>query len=110
MRKDGGIKVIYEAIDKLGKRHQHHIKRYDPKEGRDNERRLTGLHETSSAHKFSHGVAHRGCSIRSPRQCAEDGRGYLEDRRPSSNCDPYTVTEVITQTVCLDQKDDSDSK
>ena len=73
MRQDGGIKAIYGAIEKLGKRHSYHIKRYDPKDGRDNERRLTGHHETSSVHEFSHGVAHRGCSIRVPRQCAEDG-------------------------------------
>lgn len=30
----------------------------------DNERRLTGAHETSSIHDFSAGVANRGCSIR----------------------------------------------
>ena len=33
----------------------------------------------------------RGCSIRIPRECAEERKGYLEDRRPSSNCDPYQV-------------------
>ena len=59
--------------------------------GKDNERRLTGLHETSSIHNFSSGVANRGCSIRIPRSCAEERKGYLEDRRPSSNCDPYKV-------------------
>ena len=69
-----------------------HIKAYDPNEGKDNERRLTGLHETSSIHDFSAGVANRGCSIRIPRGVAEDKKGYLEDRRPSSNCDPYQVS------------------
>ena len=64
---------------------------YDPNEGKDNERRLTGLHETSSIHDFSAGVANRGSSIRIPRDVAEKGYGYLEDRRPSSNCDPYSV-------------------
>ena len=59
----------------------------------DNERRLTGAHETSSIHNFSAGVANRGCSIRIPREVAEQGYGYLEDRRPSSNCDPYSVSE-----------------
>ena len=67
--------------------------------------RLTGYHETSSVHQFSSGVAHRGASIRIPRQCAEDGKGYLEDRRPSSNCDPYRVTEAIARTVCLNATD-----
>ena len=85
----------------------------------DNERRLTGLHETSSIHDFSAGVANRGSSIRIPRDVAEKGYGYLEDRRPSSNCDPYSVmlhwdtpysnpnfsqvTEVIVRTVCLNE-------
>ena len=80
------------AIDKLSRHHIRHIKAYDPHEGKDNERRLAGANETSSIHDFSAGVANRGCSIRIPRECAEDRRGYLEDRRPSSNCDPYQVS------------------
>ncbi len=63
--------------------------------GKDNERRLTGLHETSSIHDFSAGVANRGCSIRIPRTVAEERKGYLEDRRPSSNCDPYQVNNIF---------------
>merc|ERR1712156_122814 len=89
MRVKGGIKAIEAAIDKLSRHHVRHIKAYDPNEGKDNERRLTGAHETSSIHDFSAGVANRGCSIRIPREVAEKGYGYLEDRRPSSNCDPY---------------------
>jgi len=103
MRKPGGIKAIESAIDQLSKHHIRHIKAYDPREGKDNERRLTGAHETSSIHDFSAGVANRGCSIRIPRDVAEQGYGYLEDRRPSSNCDPYSVTRVIVQTVCLNE-------
>jgi hypothetical protein len=66
--------------------------------GKDNERRLTGRHETSSIHDFSAGVANRGCSIRIPREVAENKCGYFEDRRPSSNCDPYLVniSEAVT--------------
>ena len=94
MRQDGGLVDIEAAIDKLSRHHIRHIKAYDPNEGKDNERRLTGLHETSSIHDFSAGVANRGCSIRIPRGVAEDKKGYLEDRRPSSNCDPYQVTFV----------------
>ena len=91
MRKEGGMKVIEAAIDNLSRNHKRHIMAYDPNEGKDNERRLTGLHETSSIHDFSAGVANRGSSIRIPRDVAEQGYGYLEDRRPSSNCDPYSV-------------------
>jgi glutamine synthetase len=68
MRVKGGIKAIESAIDKLSRHHVRHIKAYDPNEGKDNERRLTGAHETSSIHDFSAGVANRGCSIRIPRE------------------------------------------
>ena len=97
------FREIEKAIEKLSKHHVRHIKAYDPREGKDNERRLTGHHETSSIHDFSAGVANRGSSIRIPRQVAEDGMGYLEDRRPSSNCDPYAVTEVLVRTTVLDE-------
>merc|ERR1712193_110934 len=103
MRKPGGMKAIEGAIERMSKNHVRHIKAYDPREGKDNERRLTGAHETSSIHDFSAGVANRGCSIRIPREVAEQGYGYLEDRRPSSNCDPYSVTRVIVQTICLNE-------
>ena len=36
-------------------------------------------------------------------QVAGEGKGYLEDRRPSSNCDPYAVTERIVKTTILEQ-------
>lgn len=49
------------------------------------------------------GVAHRGASIRIPRGVSDDGCGYFEDRRPSSNCDPYSVVEAILRTVCLNE-------
>merc|ERR1712073_76888 len=103
MRQPGGLTEIESAIYKLSRHHIRHIKAYYPNEGKDNERRLTGLHETSSIHDFSAGVANRGCSIRIPRDCAEKKCGYLEDRRPSSNCDPYQVTEVLVKTCCLDE-------
>jgi len=102
MREENGMDVIQSAIDKLAGQHMRHIKAYDPKEGKDNERRLTGHHETSSIHDFSAGIANRGCSIRIPRQVSTDGKGYLEDRRPSSNCDPYSVTEALVRTCVLE--------
>lgn len=101
MREEGGLAHIKEAIERLSKKHLEHIRMYDPNEGGDNARRLTGRHETSSINDFSSGVANRGASIRIPRQVGEDGYGYLEDRRPSSNCDPYRVTEAIIRTTVL---------
>ena len=66
--------------------------------GSGNEERMTGLHETADYHKFSYGVANRGCSIRIPRTTEANKKGYFEDRRPSSNMDPYVVTSWIYQT------------
>jgi len=106
MRQPGGKEVIYKAIEKLEKRHNLHIKAYDPQGGRDNLRRLTGLHETSSVMDFSYGTANRGCSIRIPRLVDDHGCGYFEDRRPSSNCDPYAVTDVFVRTTILDETGD----
>uniref|UniRef100_A0A094ZXA3 Glutamine synthetase n=1 Tax=Schistosoma haematobium TaxID=6185 RepID=A0A094ZXA3_SCHHA len=96
-----GLQAIEDAIEKLSHKHMEHIQCYDPKHGLDNQRRLTGSHETSSINDFSSGVANRGSSIRIPRQVAENGCGYLEDRRPSSNCDPYMVTRMLVETTCL---------
>jgi len=101
MRKPGGMVHINRAIEAFSKKHKEHIMAYDPNSGEDNKRRLTGAHETASINEFSSGVAHRGASIRIPRQCAKDGYGYFEDRRPSSNADPYLVTHRIIQTMCL---------
>lgn len=95
MRQASGIKYIYEACEKLKKNHNEHMKVY----GKNNEQRLTGIHETSSINDFSYGVANRGCSIRIPLNVANDECGYLEDRRPASNLDPYLVTTAIVKTV-----------
>ena len=103
MRAEGGVEVIQKAIEKLSKKHEAHIRAYDPNGGKDNERRLTGKHETSSIHEFKSGVANRGASIRIPRGVSDEGKGYFEDRRPSSNCDPYSVVERILRTICLDE-------
>jgi len=106
MREDGGIDVINAAVEKLSKRHDYHIKNYDPSNGADNARRLTGLHETCPLDTFRSGVGSRYASVRIPRQISFDGKGYLEDRRPASNCDPYTVTECIIRTCVLDETDE----
>ncbi len=64
------------------------------------EDRLTGAHETAKYSEFSYGISNRGASIRIPWQVAKDGKGYIEDRRPNANCDPYLVTQMIIDTVC----------
>ena len=94
MREDGGEAVIMEAVKRMGEKHAEHIAAY----GEGNERRLTGAHETASINEFSYGVANRGCSIRIPSNVPIDGKGYFEDRRPASNCDPYLVTMMVFKT------------
>ena len=37
---------------------------------------------------------------RRPWQVAREKKGYIEDRRPNANMDPYVVTRLITETVC----------
>jgi len=95
MRADGGMKVIEAAMEKLATKQLEHIAVY----GEGNEARLTGKHETGSIDKFTWGVADRGSSVRIPRACADDGKGYFEDRRPASNADPYRITGIIVQTI-----------
>jgi len=97
MRNDGGYDVILKAIEKLSNAHDEHIAAY----GEGNEDRLTGAHETASWREFTWGVANRGASVRVGREIEREGKGYLEDRRPASNCDPYVVTSLIFRTTCL---------
>ena len=98
MREDNGLEHIENAIEKLSKKHKEHMDVY----GTDNDQRMTGLHETASYDKFSHGIANRGASIRIGNANYQNKKGYFEDRRPSSNCDPYLVTAMLFQTTCLE--------
>ncbi len=84
------------AAEALGKNHQEHIENYGP----GVERRLTGLHETAPWTEYSYGVSNRGASVRIPWQVEVDQKGYIEDRRPNANMDPYVVARLITNTVC----------
>eukprot|EP00033_Pygsuia_biforma_P000812 GCRY01000946.1.p1 GENE.GCRY01000946.1~~GCRY01000946.1.p1 ORF type:complete len:367 (+),score=46.78 GCRY01000946.1:110-1210(+) len=96
MRKPQGIKHIMESCEKLKKNHLEHMIEY----GEGNERRMTGKHETSSYYDFSYGVANRGASIRIPRETEKKQCGYLEDRRPASNMDPYRACSKLFATCC----------
>lgn len=95
MREKGG-KELFEAIcEAFRPVHEEHIAVY----GSNNDQRLTGAHETQSIDTFSYGVSDRGASIRIPVSTAQTWVGYLEDRRPASNADPYKVTARIIKTV-----------
>jgi glutamine synthetase len=99
MREDLSNKynLAVEACEKLSTRVKEHIDSY----GTGNELRLTGANETCSINEFRWGVADRTASIRIPNTIYDTTTpGYIEDRRPSSNCDPYVVANIMIQTVC----------
>ena len=106
MRQPNGIEEMFKAIEKFSKRPNVHLKAYDASSGEDNKRRLVGAYETASYKEFSSGVANRGSSIRIPRHCEAEKCGYLEDRRPAANCDPYAVSEIIVRTTILNEEGD----
>jgi len=88
--------AIITACEALGAKADLHITNYGP----GVEKRLTGLHETAPWTEFSYGVSNRGASVRIPWQTDVDKKGYIEDRRPNANMDPYVVTRLITDTCC----------
>ncbi len=96
MREVGGkpyFEALMAAFDKFK---NEHIAVYGP----DNHLRLTGLHETQSIDKFNYGIANRGASVRVPHSFVNAGyKGYLEDRRPNSQGDPYKIASRILQTI-----------
>ena len=94
-----GWEAIQTAIKRLKKRHEVHMLCY----GADNEQRMTGDCETSDITKFTVGEKDRSCSVRIPAKVAKDKKGYIEDRRPAANIDPYLVCTRILKSVCLDQ-------
>ena len=97
MRTLGGVDYFKNIFRIFEKRHEYHIENY----GSDNHMRLTGKHETQAIDKFSWGVSDRGSSIRVPMTTATNWIGYLEDRRPASNGDPYRIGRVIAEALKL---------
>ncbi len=94
--KSTGMSAIEQAVSRLADAHDEHIVEY----GHGLADRLTGAHETCSINEFKSGVADRGASIRIPRSVMLAGHGYLEDRRPGANCDPYKVCSLLLKTIC----------
>ena len=96
LREVGGKEYFDKLMAAFEKNCEEHIAAYGP----DNHLRLTGLHETQSIDQFSWGVADRGASIRVPHSFANnDWKGYLEDRRPNSQGDPYQIASRILKTI-----------
>lgn len=96
MRETGGEAYFTKLMAAFEKFANEHIAVYGP----DNHLRLTGLHETQSIDKFNWGVANRGASIRVPHSFINNGhKGYLEDRRPNSQGDPYKIVARVLKTI-----------
>jgi glutamine synthetase len=95
MRNEGNEEYFMALFNAFESRHDDHIKAY----GSQNHLRLTGEYETQSIDKFSWGVSDRGASIRVPQDTAKEWKGYLEDRRPGSNADPYKIICEIVKSL-----------
>lgn len=96
MREEENETYFRNIIASLERNHDKHIAVY----GEDNDQRLSGKHETCSINEFRAGESDRGASIRIPLQTKQNNwKGYLEDRRPSSNADPYLVTKAIMDST-----------
>lgn len=96
LREKGGKEYFEKLMAAFDKYKNEHIAVYGP----DNHMRLTGLHETQSIDKFNYGLSDRGASVRLPVNFIKDGyKGYLEDRRPNSQGDPYQIASRILKTI-----------
>ena len=95
MRNEGGYDYFTAIFNAFGSRHEDHIKAY----GSNNNLRLTGEYETQSIDKFSWGVSDRGASIRVQKDTEKEWKGYVEDRRPGSNADPYKIINQVAQSL-----------
>lgn len=96
LRTCGSKEIYMQVCEAFRPVTQEHIDIY----GAHNDERLTGDHETASITDFSYGISDRGASIRIPILTVDNGwKGYLEDRRPASNGDPYKIASRIIKTV-----------
>ncbi|WP_034087241.1 glutamine synthetase [Streptacidiphilus albus] len=94
-----GYDAIITACESLGADQEkvlEHVSQY----GFGIQDRLTGLHETAPWDVYSYGVSDRGASVRIPWQVEVEKKGYIEDRRPNANVDPYVVTRLLVNTCC----------
>ncbi|XP_075738210.1 glutamine synthetase-like [Rhipicephalus microplus] len=99
-RSEGGLDWINKAIAKLELTHELHLAAYDPRKDKSNEERLKGDRLATPQRHFSAGVASKNVCVRVPRQTQVAGRGFLEDRRPGANVEPYRAMQDLVQTLC----------
>lgn len=97
MRENNGLEEIYCACEKLSKNVDKCLKLF----GNNIESRLTGKNETCSYKDFKYGISDRTASIRIPTETYFLKKGYLEDRRPNANCNPYEVCYALIESILL---------
>ncbi len=95
MRLPQGYQEIIRVIEKLNTTHDKYIQAC----GEDSKQRLNGDHTTAMLLSFSWGIGSRNTSIRIPKETFIKQCGYFEDRRPSSNMDPYTICGLLLESV-----------
>lgn len=111
MRSEGGIHYIHRACEKLHQNLMEHILNYnifksnfvtdhvsnymtDPNESKElSEPNTDNIRPSTPDISRYFGI---------PTHVFNEGKGCLEDRRISSNSDPYAVTTRILKTICLD--------
>lgn len=96
------LSSLYETCKLIAKMKYYHTRDIDNFGSENNKLRLCGKNETSSYNSFTYGIANRGSSIRIPRTFVKNLKGYIEDRRPGSDMDPYITTQIICNYAIKD--------
>ncbi|XP_075969945.1 glutamine synthetase 1, mitochondrial-like [Anticarsia gemmatalis] len=104
MREEGGITEIERVCKILCDKHKTYMQNYGLGDGIENRKRLTGIFETASFDECRWAVADRGASIRLQRSVKTKKKGFLEDRRPAGDCDPYRVCSLLADTCTGQEK------
>jgi glutamine synthetase len=69
-----------------------------------NKERLSGKFETAKWDTFTWGIGTRNTSIRIPNDTFKNGCGYLEDRRPGADIDPYLYLTTMCKIALNNDK------
>lgn len=91
-RRENGYNTILEYSNRFKYKHLDLIKCCSEL----NKERLSGKFETAKWDTFTWGIGTRNTSIRIPNDTFKSGCGYLEDRRPGADIDPY----LYLTTMC----------
>jgi glutamine synthetase len=98
MRQEGGLDHCIAGAKALGQSFE--LFGFPEVYGHGYQLRLTGAHETCSYREYKYGVGDRTASVRIPLHVKVKGYGYIEDRRPCANVDPYQVVTFLASTIC----------